>query len=80
MNKNNFAILILVVVVIAGASYAIGNALLGSKSFKPVTVETATPIAPEVTQPEPTVFSSDAINPTVPISIGDTSNQNPLGD
>lgn len=77
MNKNNIAILILIVAVAAGIGYGVGNALLGSKTLKPVTVKTATPISSEISKPESSVFSESAINPTVQITIGDNT-QNPL--
>lgn len=77
MNKNNFAILILIVAIAAGIGYAVGNALLGSKTLKPVTVKTATPISSEISKPEASVFSENAINPTVQITIGDNTH-NPL--
>lgn len=79
MNKNNFAVLILIIAVAAGVSYGVGNAVLGGKALKPVTVKTATPIKAEVSAPEASVFPGDAINPTVQITIGDNT-QNPLGN
>lgn len=79
MNKNNYAILILIVAIAAGISYAAGNALLGSKALKPVTVKTTTPIKSEISEPETAVFPGDAINPAVQITIGDNT-QNPLGN
>ena len=77
MNKNNLAILVLIVAIAAGIGYAVGNALLGSQNLKPVTVKTATPISSEVDKPEASVFSEGAINPTVQITIGDNT-RNPL--
>ena len=77
MNKNNIAILILIIAVAAGVSYAVGNAVLGSKALKPVTVKTATPITSDINKPESKVFFEGAINPTVQITIGDNT-QNPL--
>lgn len=77
MNKNNFAILVLIVAIAAGISYAAGNALLGSKSFKPVTVKTTTAIKSDIIKPDTSAFPGDAINPTVQITIGDNT-QNPL--
>ena len=56
MNKNNLAILVLIVAIAAGIGYAVGNALLGSQNLKPVTVKTATPISSEVDKPEASVF------------------------
>lgn len=79
MNKNNIAILIFIVVVAGGISYAVGSAVLGKRTNKPVQVETATAISADIVDPEPSVFTSDAINPTVQITIGD-NNQNPLGN
>lgn len=79
MNKNNIAILAFIVLLAAGISYWAGNALLGSKTLKPVTVKTAQPINPEIQKPESTVFYPDAINPTIPIAIGDNNNQSPIG-
>lgn len=77
MNKNNLAILILIVAIAAGIGYAVGNALLGSQNLKPVTVKTATPLSSEIDKPEASVFSETAINPTVQITIGDNT-RNPL--
>ena len=79
MNKNNFAILIFIVVVAAGISYAVGSAVLGKRANKPIDVETAQAISSDIVAPEPSVFTSDAINPTVQITIGDNT-QNPIGN
>lgn len=77
MNKNNIAILVLIIAVAAGVSYGVGNAVLGTKALKPVTVKTTTPLKSEVSEPESSVFFIEAINPTVQITIGDNT-QNPL--
>lgn len=78
MNKNNIAILVFIVFIAAGISYWVGNAVMGSRSLKPVEVKTAQPIESTIQKPESTVFYRDAINPTVPIAIGD-SGQSPIG-
>lgn len=79
MNKNQIAILVLIVAVAGLASYFAGSALLGDKVSKPVNVEIIDPLSADIVAPDPTVFTRDAINPTVPIAIGPTG-QNPLGN
>ncbi len=79
MNKNNIAILIVIVLVAAGFSYGIGTALLGDRVSKPQDVEVVDAISSEIAEPDKTVFANDAINPTVQITISD-NNQNPLGN
>lgn len=79
MNKNQISILVLIVAIVGLASYFTGSALLGDKVSKPVTVPTVEPLSTEIVKPDPTVFTTDAINPTVPIAIGGTG-QNPLGN
>lgn len=79
MNKNNYAILILIIAVAAAVSYGVGTTVLGNRTKKPVDVEDARLISTEITKPEKNVFALDAINPTVKIIIGD-NNQNPIGN
>lgn len=79
MNKNQIAILVLIVAIAGLASYFAGSAVLGDKVTKSVDVETIEPLTSEIVQPDVTVFTEDAINPTVPIAIGSTG-QNPLGN
>lgn len=79
MSKNQIAILVLILSVAGLVSYFAGSALLGDKVSKPVEVETIEPLSAEIVPPDTTVFTLDAINPTVPIAIG-TTGQNPLGN
>ena len=79
MNKNQIAILVLIVAIAGLASYFTASALLGDKVSKPVDVEYVEVLSADVVPPDPTVFTQDAINPTVPIAIG-TTGQNPLGN
>lgn len=79
MNKNNIAVLILLVAIVALIAYVAGNAVLGGRTSKSVEVEQARPISADVVKPEKDVFNVDAINPTVQITIGD-NNQNPIGN
>lgn len=79
MNKNQIAILVLIVSIAALASYFGASALLGDKVSKPVDVEYIDTLSSDIIEPDPTVYTLDAINPTIPIAIGDTG-QNPLGN
>ena len=80
MKKNEIALLILIVAVSIGIAYAIGQAIFGNATTKPVEVETVKAISSEVQQPEERIFNEQAINPTVPVRIGDPSNQQPFGN
>lgn len=79
MKKNEIALLILIIAISIGVAYAAGQALFGSASAKPVDVETVKAISPDIQQPDESIFNQNAINPTVPVKIGDPSNQQPFG-
>lgn len=80
MKKSDIALLILVVSVSIAISYFVGQALLGKSIAKTVDVETAEPISADIVEPSPTIFNKGAINPTVPITIGGSTNQQPFGN
>ncbi len=80
MKKNEIALLILIIAISVGIAYAIGQSIFGKATTKPVEVETATTISAEIEQPNETIFNENAINPTVPVKIGDPSNQQPFGN
>lgn len=79
MKKNDLALLTIVVAISLGVAYLVGNAFLSGSKPGAATVEMIDPISAEVTKPDASVFNADAINPSVPIKIGDTSNQQPFG-
>lgn len=80
MKKSDIALLILVVSVSVVISYFVGQAVLGGAVAKPVEVETAEPISADIVEPSSDIFNSNAINPTVQIKIGETTNQQPFGN
>lgn len=80
MKKSDIALLVLIVSVSIAVSFFAGQAILGKSIAKPVQVETAEPISADIVEPSDKIFNSDAINPTVPIKIGDTTNQQPFGN
>lgn len=78
MKKNEIALLILIVSIVALLSYFALNALLSGVSDKKITVEKTTELSKTIVAPDPTVFSADAINPTIKVKIGDLSGQQPF--
>lgn len=70
MKKNEIALLVLVVAMVGFIAFLVGNSIFGGKVSKPVEVETAKAISPDLVDPSSEVFNEDAINPTVPIKIG----------
>lgn len=65
--------IILIASVSILVAYFIANAVIGNTQNQSVIVKTADPITTNITQPDPTVFNSNAINPTVQVTIGDQS-------
>jgi hypothetical protein len=78
MKKNEIALIILIVSVAAVATYFTVAAFLPPAGKNPVEVEQAEVIESTVVKPSATVFNKDAINPTVKVSIGNQSNQQPF--
>lgn len=78
MKKNDMALIILIVSVSLLVAYFVGKALIGEPKRQSTQVEVVQPISSNVGQPDPRIFNKDAINPTVPIQIGNPSNQQPF--
>jgi hypothetical protein len=80
MKKSDIAMIILIASISVLVSYFVAKAVLGDVQNQSVKVKTADPISTSITQPDSTVFNSNAINPTVQVIIGNgqsqTSNQN----
>lgn len=79
MKKNDVAIIILIISITMTISYFLAKAIIGEPKSLNTQVEVVEPITSTVPEPDPTVFNKDAINPTVPIQIGNPSNQQPFG-
>jgi len=58
-------------------AYFVAKAIIGDTQNQSVKVKTAEKILTEVTQPDPSVFNSNAINPTVEVIIGDQAQKKP---
>lgn len=78
MKKNEIAILVLIVSVVAVLTYFAINAIVGKAATKPVNVERAEAFSSNLVLPSDKIFNKDAINPTVKVKIGDQSGQQPF--
>ncbi|MBC7746832.1 hypothetical protein H7Y40_02535 [Pedobacter sp.] len=78
MKKNEVALLILIVSVVALDTYFVINAAVGKAAAKAVIVERADAFTTKLVPPSTTIFNKDAINPTVKVKIGDQSGQQPF--
>ncbi len=78
MKKNDMALILLIVSISLVVGYFVGQAIIGSPKQKAQQVEVVEPITADVVKPDAKLFNKDAINPAVPIQIGNTSNQQPF--
>lgn len=79
MKKSDLAILILIVGISLTAAYFIGNYVMGVTGGGVAEVEKVDAISTDITPPSAEVFNDQAINPTVPISIGSSNETKPIG-
>ena len=70
MKKSDIAMIILIASISVLVAYFVAKAVIGDVQNESVQVKTTDPITTEVMEPDPTVFNSDAINPTVEVIIG----------
>lgn len=70
MKKSDIAMIILIASISILAAYFAAKAIIGDVGSQSVKVKTTDKITTEVTEPDPTVFNSNAINPTVEVIIG----------
>lgn len=75
MKKSDIAMIILIASISVLVAYFVARAIIGDVQNESVQVKTAEPITTEITEPDPTVFNSNAINPTVEVIIGDSRDQ-----
>lgn len=70
MKKTDIATIITIALLSMGAAYFLATTVIGQPSGGSVKVKTVDKISSDVTEPDPTVFNADAINPTVEVIIG----------
>lgn len=71
MKKSDVAMIILIASISVMVAYFVAKAVIGDTQNQSVTVKTVDSISTDVTQPDSSVFNSNAINPTVQVIIGD---------
>lgn len=79
IKKNDIALIILIVSISLVIVYFGLKALLGEPQSHPAKAEVVEPVSSVLTSPSPSIFNGNAINPTVDIQIGNSSNQQPFG-
>ena len=77
MKKSDIAMIILIASVSVMIAYFVAKAIVGDVQNETVKVKTTDAISTDITQPDTSVFNTNAINPTVEVIIGDqaTSSQ-----
>ena len=71
MKKTDIAMIILIASLSVIAAYSILSIVPAlNPSLEPVKVKTAKAYTSHVDDPDPTIFNSDAINPTVNVTVG----------
>jgi hypothetical protein len=75
MKRSDIAMIILIASISALIAYFVADSVIGDVQEETVKVKTADPITADVEKPDPTVFNSNAINPTVEVIIGDNQSQ-----
>jgi len=69
MKRSELAMVILIAAVSVMVAYFIGHALFGGAANQSVKVPTIQTISSEFDTPDPTIFNSNAINPTIGVSL-----------
>ncbi|MDX2776306.1 hypothetical protein PV379_02975 [Streptomyces caniscabiei] len=75
MKKTDIAMIIFIAAVSVLIAYFVADAVIGDTREETVKVKTADPITADVEKPDPTIFNSNAINPTVEVIIGGEQSQ-----
>lgn len=79
MKSNEIALIILIVSITAVATYFISQSVFESASLKPVDIEKVVSISEDIEKPNSAIFNPNALNPTVPSSIGGNATESPFG-
>ncbi len=75
MKKTDIAMIVLIATVCVVAAFFITRGVLGDPGAETVKVKTVEQISSEITEPDPTIFNSDAINPAVQVQINSETQQ-----
>lgn len=74
MKKSELAMVFLIAAGSILVAYFVGHAMFGSEKSKSVTVPTIQMIDSSFSEPDPVVFNSNAINPTIGVTLTESTN------
>jgi uncharacterized membrane protein len=75
MKKSDIAMIIFIASISVLVAYFVANAVIGNVKDEAVKVKTTEAITTTIEKPDPAVFNSNAINPTVEVIIGGDQSQ-----
>jgi|JI10StandDraft_1071094.scaffolds.fasta_scaffold03714_19 hypothetical protein len=75
MKKNEIALLVLIVGIVALGSYFLVKSFVADATPKSVSVDVAKELSSTVIAPNKDIFAEGNYNPTIKIKIGDQTNQ-----
>lgn len=73
MKKSDIAMIILIASTSVLIAYFVAKSIVGDVQNQAVKVKVTDPITKDITAPDPEIFNSNAINPTVEVIIGGDS-------
>lgn len=69
MKKTDLAMIVLIASVSVLLAFFVTKSLFGGSATEPVTIKTVEKIEPTLSEVDPSVFNSNAINPAVEVQI-----------
>lgn len=78
MKQKDLPLILIVVIISAVFSLLLSNFLISAPKNRHTQVEVVSPITSDFKQPDQKYFNAQSIDPTQPIHIGDTTNQQPF--
>ncbi len=79
MKRNEIALILVVVGLVVLTTYSLLNVMFGKAALNPVGVKSTDSISGSINNPpDSMVFNTDAINPSVSVTIGNQSDQQPF--
>lgn len=75
MKKTDIAMIILIATVCVLGAFFITRSVLGDPGSETVNVKTVEQIEASITEPDPSIFNEDAINPAVQVELNNDTQQ-----
>ncbi len=73
MKKSDIAMIILIASISVLIAYFVASGIFGGSANTTQTIKTIDPIDSKIVEPDPAIFNSNAINPSVEVQISGTS-------